>query len=162
MSDKVKKIVDMLSSYRPNKRKIQQLRFEVEHPARMSEADIITSMAIGSSLPDAIRTAEISDRTMLVASRYRDVAQQMNLDSQKQITRELHALERDVERLEHYVSLLDERQAQVIRLRDFDGKPWNEIEEVLDKPQRTLSDLRQAAITELAVMYGYIEDLKQK
>ena len=61
----------------------------------MSEADIITSMAIGSSLPDAIRTAEISDRTMLVASRYRDVAQQMNHDSQKQITRELHAPERD-------------------------------------------------------------------
>ena len=153
-------IVLMLETYRSKKRRIKQLEFELLNPAQVTEAELIRAMAIGGSTYDTTQR-NTSGNTMSVAANYCDISEQMNNEAVAQIKRELDILVRETSKLEYYVGLLDTTQAQMIRLRDFDGKPWSEIEITSDASERRLREQRHKGIASLAVMYGYIEDFIQ-
>ena len=114
---------------------------------------------ISGSEYGTIHTGTISDKTMSVATHYSGIAQRMNLEAVEQIRRELRALVQETSKLELYVSLLDASQARIIQLRDFEGKPWDELEKSLDASERSLRERRRAAIKELAVMYEFVDTL---
>jgi predicted DNA-binding protein YlxM (UPF0122 family) len=151
----------MLKSHLLKKRRIEQLRYELSNPPAVSETELLSSLSVGGAPLDAVpASGQISDRTMLIAMRYGDTARRMNHEAKAQIARELRELEIEAERLEHYISLLDARQADVLRRYYFDGKPWNELEEEMSLTTRALINIRNSGVNALVSMYEYIEDVK--
>jgi predicted DNA-binding protein YlxM (UPF0122 family) len=97
----------------------------------------------------------------MIAMRYEGIAESMNTDTIMQIERELRELEAEIERLEHYVSILPERQRAIIRRHYFDGLAWYELESELLMTKRSLFNHRNAALDELTSMYNFISKLKR-
>jgi DNA-directed RNA polymerase specialized sigma subunit len=141
------------------KRTIAQLHYELEHPKQITEDEIIKSLALEGHEFGGVRSGHLSDKTRNVAMNYKDIGQRMNSDLLTQIASELQILEAKAERLEHYVSLLDEQQSKVIRMWYFEEKQWKEIVDEVGGNRRSLSDTRSAGINALVEMYGYLEDL---
>lgn len=162
MKENVSKVMDILKSYRSKKRMIEQLKYELANPARISASELLRSMSIGSSESIPVHGGSISDKTMTVAANYENVAKRLNAESTMQIERELKSLTAETSKLEFYVELLSKDHSDVIRLRDLEGKQWGEIELELNTTERRLRDRRKAAIGELAQMYGFVEALTDK
>lgn len=70
-------------------------------------------------------------------------------------------LEQEINRLEHYVALLEPRQAKVIRLAYFEGHTWQQISAKTQITTRTLYKIRNQAVEGLAEMYALNADLQQ-
>ncbi|MDR1329335.1 MAG: hypothetical protein LBK23_07020 [Oscillospiraceae bacterium] len=154
------KVTAMLKSHPLKKRRIEQLRYELSNPPAVSETELLSSLSVGGAPLDAVpASGQISDRTMLIAMRYGDTARRMNHEAKAQIARELRELEHETGRLEHYISLLDEIQAQIIRLHYLDGKSWSDIQTATELSEKTLIKRCKTGIDSLAEMYAFIEDL---
>jgi len=82
----------------------------------------------------------------------------MEAEAMSSTKRELRALESAVNRLEHYVSLLDENKAAVIRVLYFEHKTWDDAAHELHISRQTLSRYRNGAIGDLTLMYSAIKD----
>ena len=58
-------VIDDLKQYPELKKKVILLRYEQEHPAKISDSEVIDSMALSRPVSDGIRPAGfISDKTM--------------------------------------------------------------------------------------------------
>ena len=66
-------VIEDLKSYPTLKRKISLLHYEQEHPARITDGEVIDSMAFSRSIGDGIkRPGCISDKIMLIAAQFRN------------------------------------------------------------------------------------------
>jgi DNA-directed RNA polymerase specialized sigma subunit len=154
------KVIAKLKSLPLKKRRIEQLRYELAHPPTVSETELLSGLSIGGAPLDAVPVSgQISDRTMLIAMRYGDTARRLNHEAKAQIARELRELELETERLEHYISLLDDAQARIIRLHYIAGKTWTDIQSIMDLSEKTLIKRCKSGVDTLAEMYAFIEDL---
>ncbi len=68
---------------------------------------------------------------------------------------QLVELEQEQERLEYYVSLLEKRQALVIRLAYFEELPWEEVAKKADAAVRTVRKIKSQALSQLVEMYQF-------
>lgn len=154
-------VVNLLESSQERKRKIALLHYELEHPARTSESELISAMALGhgdgssGGFPDG----RISDKTFYIALNYQNRASKLNADTKKEIVLQLVELEQVQERLEYCVSLLEKRQALVIRLAYFEGYSQNEVANKLSIVPRTVRRIQSEAVDKLVEMYAFAEDL---
>ena len=73
-----------------------------------------------------------------------------------EIAQELHAVERQISKLEFYVSQLEEKQAEVIRKYYFEGKTWPELQQEMHLAPRTLIKRRDDGLDALADIYTYL------
>jgi predicted DNA-binding protein YlxM (UPF0122 family) len=164
MTAKRELVIEILKAYPYKKRRIDQLRFELAHPAEIGGEELIAGLALGAGAPagNGVKSGMISNRTMMIAMRYGDTVKQMNTDTVMQISRELCELEGEIERIEHYVSILPEYQAKLIRRHYFDSLTWNELEDEFGMTKRSLFNHQNAALDELASMYDFISKLKNK
>jgi hypothetical protein len=155
-------MIGILKAHSYKKRQIEQLRFELAHPAEIGGDELIAGLALAGRAPGegGARGGHVSDRTLMIAMRYEGMAENLNAGTVALIARELRALEAETERLEHYVSLLDERQSALIRLHFFESVKWPEIGEALNMSKRSFFYLRETAINELVSMYGFISKLR--
>lgn len=69
-------------------------------------------------------------------------------------------LEREQERLEYYVSLLNERHKKVIQMFYFDEMAPDEVAETLQVTVRYAHAIKSKAIGELVSMYEYVDGLR--
>lgn len=149
-------VINLLETYQERKRKIALLHYELEHPARTSEAEMISAMALGHGADGNSHTeGHISDKTFYIALNYQNRANKLNSDTKKEIVLQLVELEQVQERLEYYTSLLEKRQALVIRLAYFEGLPWDEVAEKAGAAVRTVHKIKNQALTQLAEMYQF-------
>ena len=155
-------IVAMLKSYNAKKNQIELLRFELSNPPRVTEAELIDTLSLGSSisLDGNSNSGHISDKTMMIALQYKDAGNRLLNDTVFQISQELVNLESEVGRLEHYVSLISEQSSQIIRLYYFAEKLFPDISSELNLSKRTIVKYRDMGINELVEMYQYLERLK--
>jgi hypothetical protein len=120
-------------------------------------------MSLGSAAFGAkVQSGHISDKTMTIALEYRDVLHHMQKESANEFIQEMCALLAVVNRLEEYVSLLDERKAEVIRQFYFERNSWSDLEKIMHRDKRSLQNWRNQALDELAEMYSYLEGIKSK
>ena len=68
-------------------------------------------------------------------------------------------LERDQKRLDYYISLLDERQINVLQLLYVKKLPQGEAEKMMGLSAKTVRKLKNEALNALAEMYKFISDL---
>jgi DNA-directed RNA polymerase specialized sigma subunit len=105
------------------------------------------------------RGGHISDKTMTIALQYHDLAQKLSNETAAQIKREICQLETEASRLEHYVSMLCERQSLIIRRYYLEGKQWADICAEVHASKRSLASERDRALAALASMYQFLADV---
>jgi len=152
-------MVALLKSYPVKKRQIEQLHYEKGHLPQISDHDMIESLSLGAPIISGGKSGHISDKTVKTAMQYQDAAQKLNSETADQIEGELQALIQETERLDYYLSLLSDRQANILRLLYIDGRLWSEVEAELHLSRGTLNSERHKALESLASMYSFIESV---
>ena len=157
MSEDAKKcVLHLLEEYRKNIRKIAQLRYELEHPSLVSPAEMMEAMTFAKGTREGSRpVGYVSDKTLYIAMNYQEAAASLNDESREEIVSKLIPLEREVDRLEHYIQLLPTQQATLLRCHFFDGVGWSELCAEMRLSPKTLRKLREEAVDALTEMYEF-------
>ncbi|MEY8388452.1 hypothetical protein AALC17_14370 [Oscillospiraceae bacterium 38-13] len=89
----------------------------MQHSARISPEEMIDGMSFshGESLGGS-GEEHISNKTMYIALNYQERMERMNEEAINEIAQRLLELEGEQDRLRYYVSLLEKREAEAIRL----------------------------------------------
>lgn len=149
------RIVQLLETYHVRERKIALLHYELEHPAHISPNEMLNGMSFGHGEGSVQNPGYISDKTMYIALNYQEQAERLNASTKDEIAAQLIELEQEQNRLKYYVSLLDAREEEVIRLAYFSHYSWSEVSKKLGVTSRTARRTRDQAITKLARMYDF-------
>lgn len=154
-ADKKKYVVKLLESYPIRKRKIDALRFELAFPAQVSRTEQLEAMAYAHGDTE-IRpnSGHISNKTLYIALNYQDKADKLNASIVNEVAEQLVEAEREQERLEYYVSLLEHRQSEVIRRTYFEPESQEAIAKALNTSVRTVQAIKAQAIDALEELYN--------
>ena len=154
-------VIDLLESYQKRSKQIELLHYELSHPARVSENEIIGALALAHGDGEGGHPGgHASDKTLYIALNYQARANRVNSDTAEEVVGQLVTLEREQERLEYYVSLLNERHKKVIQMFYFDEMAPDEVAETLQVTVRYAHAIKSKAIGELVSMYEYVDGLR--
>lgn len=148
-------VLKLLESYNERERKIAVLRYNLTHPVRVDRTEQIEAMNFGHGDGFGHSTGHVSNKTLYIALNYEEQADRMNAEAVQEIANELFALECEQKRLNYYISLLDKRQTEVIRLVFIEGVPTKEVAARFSLTYRTIDRIKRAAVESLAEMYAY-------
>lgn len=150
-------VISLLETYSKRERQIDLLHYEMQHSARVSPEEMINGMSLGHR--DSMGSSgHISNKTMYIALNYQEQMDRMNAESMNEIAERLLELEAEQDRIRHYVSLLEKREAEVIRLFYFEGHSWEETAKKIGVVLRTVYKIKNRAIHHLAALYSYTAD----
>lgn len=157
------RVTYLLETYQERQRKIALLHYELEHPAHTSEAEMINAMALGHGVGGSGGHVEghISDKTLYIALNYQSKVDKLNADTKEEIVVQLVELEQEQKRLDYYISLLNKRQAEVIKLTFFEGYAQNDVARKLAIVPRTVRRIKEEAVDKLVEMYSFAENLRE-
>lgn len=158
-TDMKKRVEELLKTYRDRKVQIDILIYKMQHGNILSD-EMIEAMALGHG--DSMGSSGkgyISDKTMYIALNYQEQMDRLNVEAANDIAGTLLKLKTVQNQLEYYVSLLDKRQEEVIRLTFFEGIDQDGIAKSLGVVPRTLRRIKKEAIEKLTKMYTFTEDL---
>lgn len=147
-------VIKLLEGYPDMRRRIAILHYELEHPATVSPDEMIEALSFTRGDDVGHSSGHISNKTLYIAMNYQTEAARRSSETMDEITRLLIPLEREANRLEHRMSLLSQRQAEVIRLYYFERTPWEDMSKALRTSVKTLRKLRNDAQDSLATMYA--------
>ena len=157
MNEAREHVVRLLETYHVRERKIALLHYELEHPAQISPNEMLNGMSLGHGDGSVRSPGYISDKTMYIALNYQEQAERLNASTADEIAAQLMELEREQNRLKYYVSLLDTREKDAIRLVYFAQCVWSEVGQKLGVTSRTAQRIRDQAVKKLVEMYGFTE-----
>ena len=152
-------VLRILEEYPDIQRKIALLRYELTHPSLASADEMIESMAFSKHEGISQMKGHISNKTLYIALNYQEQMEQANMEVIDDVSEKLIELERRVDRLHYCVSLLEDRQAQVIRLYHFERKTWEEIADKMALSVRTVQKTKSVAVDKLVEMYCYVQNI---
>lgn len=148
----------LLKKYPGWQKKITLLEFERKNPSEATHLEVLSGLAFARPLIEgAGASGHISDKTMQIALSFREKADRMNSDTILDIDQELSILRTRIEKLDFYVSQLEEKQAEVIRGHYFEGMSWVDLQKKLHISSRTLSNRRNNGLDALIAMGEYLE-----
>lgn len=148
-------VTGLLETYPMREKQIDLLHYELSHPTSVSPEEMIGAMSLAHGMAGAQPAGYISDKTRYIALNYQDKVIRTNSDVKAEIVGRLVELEQEQNRLKHYVSLLKEREAKVIRLFYFEGYTWEEVSNAENIALRTVYKVKAHAIDQLAAMYEF-------
>lgn len=161
MNNKVRThVISLLETCPERRRQISLLHYELEHPARLSDTEMIGAMALGHGEGGSHIKGHVSDKTLYIALNYQNKAGSINAAIQEEIVAQLVELEQEQNRLEYYISLLDERQVTTLHLIYFQQLPLEDVALQIGVVLRTIRKIKDRAIDELSEMYQFTEKLK--
>lgn len=146
-------VVDCLESYATRSRKISVLRYELEHCAHITPEEMIDVMNYSRSNNIDRTKIRTSNNSCSIALNYKEAAQRINNEVVEEISNQLTELEQVQSRLDYYISLLDERGQNVLRMHYLEGSTLAAIAQKLFLTERTIERSKKRAIEELAEMY---------
>ena len=150
-------VIKLLETYHDRERMIAVLRYDLEHPSEVGVTEQIEAMNYGSGEGVGHSKGHISNKTLYIALNYEEQAKQLNAESAKEIADELFILERRQKKLLYYISLLEKRQAEVVRMVYMEGVSTKKAAEQHGLTVRTIERIRKDAVDNLAEMYAYSE-----
>ncbi len=153
-------VMNLLSHFNENQRRIALLRYEMEHPAHVTGEEMIDTLSFGHMDTLGTSSGHISDKTLYIALNYQEKAERANAGILDEIAARLRELEHQQERLLRYISLMDKEEAQIIRLTYFEKLVNDEIAEKLHIHQRTVYKRRMKAIDSLCEMYAFAANIQ--
>ena len=153
------RVIQLLKSSRQRKQRIKILRYELLQHTGVSSDDMIDSMTFGSNCDVPQCSGGSQNKIFYIMLNYPKFADALNKEMFSGILSELVELENEENRLRYYISLLDSREAQIIRRVYMDGCPWEQVAKELKVVRRTAYKIRDHALVNLAWMYEYIDDI---
>ena len=149
-------VVRQLEEYRANKRRIDALRYELEQYCDVTPEEMIESMNFSHG-GDGVRSSagHTSDKTPYIALNYLKQAEEENRRTKEEILAEYFPVVRKVDRLEHYISLLESHEAAVIYLTYGDRLKNVDIARRLKVSVKSISNIRKRAIAHLCQMFDF-------
>lgn len=156
-TDVIVHVATLLEDYRKRDRQISLLHYEMRHCAHISSKEMINSMSLGhrDSVGDRGK-GHISNKKMYIALNYQEQMERMNAEAVGEIAQRLLKLEGEPDRLRYYVSLLEKREAEAIRLIYFEGYNQDDAAKKLGVVPRTLRRIKNRAVDKLAEMYEFL------
>ncbi len=136
-------VIKLLETYHDRERKIAVLRYDLEHPSEVGVTEQIEAMNYGSGEGVGHSKGHISNKTLYIALNYEEQAKQLNAESAKEIADELFILERRQKKLLYYISLLEKRQAEVVRMVYMEGVSTKKAAEQHGLTVRTIERIRE-------------------
>ena len=149
-------VTKLLETYPDRERQISLLHYEMQHSACVSPEEMIDSMALGHG--DGMGGSgkgHISNKTLYIALNYQEQMDRMNAEAADEIAQRLLELEGEQDRLRYYVSLLEKREAEALRLFYFEGRSWEETAKKLGIVLRSVYKIKSKAIGHLSDLYAY-------
>ena len=160
MSDTRTMVLTMLSDYRENQRRIDMLRYELEHCMMISEDDMIDVLTFGHGENVGPSESKITDKTFYAALNYQTKTQTVNETVRNEIILQLSTLKKQQDRLLFYIGLMNKYDAEVILMSFIDGIDNNQIAEKLGVSVRTVRSRRSRAIDHLCEMFAYMASVQ--
>lgn len=162
-TDMKEQVIKLLETYPNRERQIAILHYEMQHGAHISPEEMIDTMALGhgDSLGGSGK-GHVSNKTMYIALNYQEQMERVNTESMNEIAQTLLKLEQEQDRLRYYVSLLEKREAEVIRLVYFENCNQDKAAKKLEIVPRTLRRIKNGAVDKLAEMYAFTEHPRKK
>lgn len=159
-TDMKEQVIKLLETYPNRERQIAILHYEMQHGAHVSPEEMIDTMALGhgDSLGGSGK-GHVSNKTMYIALNYQEQMERMNAEAAGEIAQRLLELEGEQDRLRYYVSLLEKREAEVIRMAFFEGLDQDNIATSLGVVPRTMRRIKQTALEKLTEMYAFTDGL---
>ena len=155
MNDTRSMVMSILTQFRDNQRRIEMLRYELEHPATVTADDMIDALSFGHGEQVGTSSGHISNKTLYIALNYQDKMTLTNNEIIHGISVQLAKLENQQQRLIHYIGLMDEKDAEVIRMTYMDGMDTDQIAAQTGVSVRTVRTRRANAINHLCAMFEY-------
>ena len=152
-------VIALLESSQERERKIALLHYELDRVARTSGKEMIEAMALGHGDGGGHTDGHVSDKTLYIALNYQEKADKMNADTKEEIVVQLVELEREQKRLDYYISLLNVRQARVIKLLYKQNLPQGKVEKAMGLSAKTIRKLKNEALDALTEMYEFVADM---
>ena len=146
-------VINLLETYPRREREIAVLRYEINHPPRLSHNEMIEAMSFTRGDGSGPVEGRISDRTLYIALNYREQMDRINAETTDRIATRLHGLEQEQNKLKYYISLLEQRQAAVIHLLYIGRHSKDETAKQLGLSARTIHGIKNTAIDVLTEMY---------
>lgn len=160
MTTKMKeRVIKLLADYHERERKIALLEYELANPARVTEAEMIGAMTYAHPEDSGRPAGHISNKTLYIALNYQDRAEEINVDSFKEIHAELTKLKEEQDRLKYYISLLEPRPMRVLKRTYIERASNEDVAKEVGISVRRLQEVKNQAIESLAEMYEYTESL---
>ena len=153
------RVLELLDNYHKRARLIALLRYELAHPAQVTEKDLIGAMNFARQEGAGSPEGHISNKTLYIALNYQDRARQLNAETFQEISAQLMKLEQEQDRLNYYLSLLEPRQEQVLRKAYLEKVPQEQVARELGVSVRSVQDIKAKAIDALAEMYAFTAGL---
>ncbi len=149
------RVLELLESYAERERKIAVLRYNLEHPTKVSRVEQIEAMNYERRGETGGIKGHVSDKTLYIALNYEERAEHLDTVVTKEFADELFELERQQKRLVYYVGLLEKRQADIVRLIYMEGLSTKDVADRYALTYRTIDRIKSAAVRSLAEMYAY-------
>ena len=149
-------VLKQLEDYNANKRRIAALRYELEQYCDVTPEEMIESMNFSHG-GDGVRSSvgHTSDKTPYIALNYLKQAEDENRRSREEIMAEYLPVVRKVDRLEHYISLLESQEAAVIYLTYRDRLKNMEIGKRIGMSAKSVSKVKRRALAQLCQMFDF-------
>lgn len=155
-TDMKEQIMKLLETYPNRERQIALLHYEMQHNTHITPEEMIDTMALGHGDNfGGSGKGHISNKTMYIALNYREQMDRMNAEASNEVAQRLLELEAEQDRIRYYISLLEKREAKVIRSFYIEARPWEEIAEEIGVALRTVHKIKNRAIEHLAELYAY-------
>ena len=148
-------VMNLLDGYHRRAREIALLRYELAHPVRVTDQEMIGAMNLARQTGMGHPEGHISDKTFYIALNYQEQASRLNDETTGELSARLIALEREQARLEYYMSLLEPRQAQILRGIYIEKKPRETVAEEQGLSVRRLQEVKALAVDNLTEMYDF-------
>lgn len=146
----------ILRNYTAMKKELQVLEFELGRISPSLRSEDIVDRMFAHSAHEKVAGSQISDKTADIVIEH--------IDGQRNSV--YHALSAlvynnrvELQRVEHYMSLLPKDEADVIRLSYFDLLSWDEIAQMSACSLSTLQRRRKKGVDKLVYYYSILSDM---
>lgn len=157
MKDIKNQVENMLKCYPKMKKELLLMEFELDRATPSLSTDFIEGTVLARPGYEATFGSHVSDKTSDIVVEH--------IDSQRNgkyhaLTSLIHNMRSELQRLEYYLSLLPEGQADVIRCFYFDRLTLADISEYIGHSQSTTKRWKKSGINGLIHYYSILDNLE--
>ena len=152
-------VIQGLKNYHSLENKRAVLKHELLFPNQVSDIEVLESMNYAKNADTGpVCASSSSYKTERIAMQYHEVASDMNEAVRSEIARRLVSVEREISRLDCYMSTLRPEEREVARSCYIDGNSIQATAERMRITKWIVRKLKDSSLETMAEMYSFLVD----
>lgn len=143
----------MLKNYLKLKSEVDLIKTDMVKFKGISYDEMIETLNYAKPEVEGSSSGGISDKTGKIALTYKETADKYNAEMLKEICTDVYDRQMALERLEYYISRLDDKRRSVLQGIYIENHSWEDISDTLFISRTMLNKYRNEAINDLTHMY---------